>query len=424
MIDEKKVDDKQKIGIAIERLLQDQPFFGVLLVSTNIYIEEYIPTAATDGKVIIFGKEFIKDLTINNTLVILLHEVLHIVAMHMDRKGNRDKFLWNVATDYAVNGQIKEIEDNADWKKKRYKLPEGALYDPKYRGLSSEEIYDKLPCTKMKCQHSKTGKGKSGQGNKQTSSGQSGQGKNSNCSAQQDGTCPVQQARDNMGRLDRHIYRRLKGSEKKDLQDKIVDAYKVTEKQQGFLPGKLKRQIKQLADPKIDWRREFQQYVGSALSNTGETFTQPSRRGYGLYPKVILPSNITEGKLRRVVIALDTSGSISQKEIDFFVSEVKDISSKVKEMYVMTCDTEIYSECTIRQFEDIMSKLNVGGYGGTDLRPPFKVVKEKRLNPKVFIYFSDLFGTFPKEKPRYPVVWVTPKNHGEAPWGKVITIND
>ena len=66
----------------------------------------------------------------------MAHEFLHAALLHHTRSAGRDPYLWNIATDYVINGWLFEMQIGV--------MPEGVLYDPALKNKSAEEIYDEI----------------------------------------------------------------------------------------------------------------------------------------------------------------------------------------------------------------------------------------------------------------------------------------
>ena len=114
-------------------------FFGNLATRLKlINADEWCATAATDGRNFYYNTRFIKMLKPKEVEFLFAHEVLHCVYDHFGRRGDRDHQLWNIANDYCVNGDLKKHKVG------EFITSVPCLYDAKYEGKSSEEIYDIL----------------------------------------------------------------------------------------------------------------------------------------------------------------------------------------------------------------------------------------------------------------------------------------
>ena len=128
-----------KIIKARVKMLMSHGFFGNLATRLKIAdASEWCPTAATDGRYFFYNTEFIQSLDDDELIFLMGHEVLHNVYDHMDRRGNRDPRLWNIANDYVVNMDL--VENNIGKRITKVNI----CFDYKYQNWISDEIYDDL----------------------------------------------------------------------------------------------------------------------------------------------------------------------------------------------------------------------------------------------------------------------------------------
>ena len=190
----------------------------------------------------------------------------------------------------------------------------------------------------------------------------------------------------------------------------------------GNLPAGIERIVEELLNPRVPWREVLRQFVETVAADD-YNWLYPSRRyiSMGLY----LPSLRSE-RLKDIIIAVDTSISIGQEELDQFAAEISDILSQYKvNIDVVYCDTEI-PEDGHQEFssEDLPLKLEPKGFGGTDFRPPFIWAEEHDKDPACLIYLTDMeCHDFP-EPPNFPTLWVNIGDYeNDPPFGEVIGIN-
>jgi len=165
----------------------------------------------------------------------------------------------------------------------------------------------------------------------------------------------------------------------------------------GNVPAAIKRALTKLKTPVIDWKSELSKYIDQAISKS--KYTLPSRRflGAGLaqygYKKY-------KEDFESVVVAIDTSGSITREMIEQFLGEVMNITQSYtpKKTVILYCDTQVY-EPDILEPGDSPDFNKIAGGGGTYFWPPFKWVERNLLEdgekPTVFIYFTDGEANFP-----------------------------
>ena len=101
----------EKVGKARALLLLQQPFYGVLLSMIDFIHEPSFPTMATDGTKVFYNAKFVEECTTDELFGVILHEISHCIYLHMstDRTMNREAHRWNVATDYAINLEIRDM---------------------------------------------------------------------------------------------------------------------------------------------------------------------------------------------------------------------------------------------------------------------------------------------------------------------------
>jgi predicted metal-dependent peptidase len=186
---------------------------------------------------------------------------------------------------------------------------------------------------------------------------------------------------------------------------------------QGHLPASIQRIVDALLVPKLDWRRILAEFLTPSRSDWD--WRRPDRRilaASGFH----IPSLHSED-LEDVVVAIDTSGSIGQDELETFLAEVCEIlaTSHRTRAWVLTCDAELHAVVEASEQttpEELAPALNGGG--GTDFRPVFDWIRDRGISPACVVYLTDGYGTYPEQQPPYPVLWVLTRDHMTPPWGK------
>jgi predicted metal-dependent peptidase len=382
---------KEKLVTARIGLLLRAPFFGNLATRMNlINADDWCPTAATDGRRFYYNSEFVNSLPLKQLEFLVGHEVLHAVYDHMGRRGNRDPKLWNIADDYCVNWDLVEQRVGD-------KIPV-ALYDSKYKGMSAEEVYDDLyenadkinidDLMKRLLDEHLDGEGQEGEG-------------------EGDGDKPG------------NSRPKLSESEKKEIRDEIKEAVLAAAQASGAgnLPGGVKRMIKDLVEPVMNWRELLLQQIESTIKSDF-TWARPSRRSWHM--DAVMPG-MKPGEQIDVVIGIDTSGSITDKDLKAFLSEIQGIMEAYDEyrITVMGWDTEVHNVgvFTSDNLEDIAS-FEPGGGGGTDPHCVWKYLQDNDIEPKKLIMFTDFcfFGWSPAEVEQYcDTVWIIKGNKSAEP---------
>ena len=383
---------REKLVTARIGLLLRAPFFGNLATRMNLLnADEWCPTAATDGRRFYYNSEFVNSLPLKQLEFLVGHEVLHAVYDHMGRRGNRDPKLWNIADDYCVNWDLVEQRVGD-------KIPV-ALYDSKYKGMSAEEVYDDLyenadkinidELMKRLLDEHLDGDPTDGEGD--------GEG----------GDKPGN------GRP------KLSEAEKKEIRDEIKEAVLAAAQASGAgnLPGGVKRMIKDLTEPVMNWRELLQQQIQSTVKSDF-TWARPSRRSWHM--DAVMPG-MRPGEQIDVVIGIDTSGSITDTDLKVFLSEIKGIMEAYDEykITVMGWDTEVNNVATFTSDNlDDISSFEPGGGGGTDPHCVWNYLQDNNIEPKKLIMFTDFcfFGWSPNEVEQYcDTVWIIKGNKSAEP---------
>ena len=126
-----------------------------------------------------------------------------------------------------------------------------------------------------------------------------------------------------------------------------------------------------------------------------------------------------------MVVALDTSGSINDSEINEFISEINAIKGALPvRITLLACDAKLTEggPWTYEPWEDFNLPRQFTGGGGTSFEPVFEWVDGQGLRPDVLVYFTDALGDFPAQAPGYPVLWLV-KGKGQVPLGRRVQLN-
>ena len=360
-------------------LITDQPFFGTLMLKLKVK-EWEDSTGATDGVNLFYNLKWFLKLPYNARLGFLAHEIMHIVGLHPSRRGERHPRKWNVACDYAINNYLI---------KQGFILPDGGLVDDQYDDMSAEEIYELLP------------EPPSGWDSVSIDFGGCG------------------------GVLDHPGLDGTDGTFKtveSELRTAIAQSAEAA-KMSGNLPGALKSFIDQALEPQVDWKTVLARFL-TANNKNDYSWLKANRRfiGNGLY----LPSLYSTG-LEEIVIAVDTSGSVSNEELEQFTGETSAILRELnpEKIQFLQCDTEV---CATDEYtkDNLPLEVTYEGRGGTCFYPVINHINEHFPNIRALVYLTDLGVSYDDfgEAPDYPVLWVSthPADHLEegVPYGEVI----
>ena len=388
----------EKLTTARVGLLLKAPFFGNMATRMQLIdASDWCPTAATNGRNFYYNRDFVNKLSVKKLEFLFGHEICHCVFDHFGRVGSRDRMLSNIAQDYAVN-QILVDERIGD------KITEVQIcYDSKYRGKAWEEIYDELYEKAEKItmpellkqlgdlldEHIKEGDGQGGD--------EEGEGK---------GNKP--------------------GMTKEEAQ-KIKDEIKQAMIQSaaaagaGKTPAGIQRLIKDLTEPKIDWRELVRQEIQSIVRND-YAFTRPNRKS--MHSGAILPG-MKEATTIDIGISIDMSGSIGDADARVFLGEVKGIMDQYEDFKInLWCfDTDVYNhqEISHDNAHDLEDYEPMGG-GGTDFEVNWTFMEEHGIQPKKFIMFTDGYpcGGWGNADYCDTIFIVKGNKDAEAPFGQTV----
>lgn len=342
-------------------LLLRHPFFGNMATRLKmIDASDWCATLATDGRNFYYNNEFVDKLKPKEAEFGFAHEVLHNVFDHMGRRNDRDPQLSNIAADYAANQILKDekIGEVPTWIK--------IFQDNKYRGWSYEQIYEDVEKNAVKIDLSKLGElldehldgddeGEGGGGDK-------------------DGNGPPV----------------LTADEKKKIRDEIKEAMVAAAQSAGAgrVPAGVARMIQDFTEPKMDWRQMLRMNIQSIVKSNF-SFQRPNRKSQ--HCGAVLPGMMNEETVD-ISVAIDMSGSISDKQAKDFLSEVKGIMDEYVDfkLDLWTFDTDVYGykQFTGDTADEIMEYECKGG-GGTDFEANWEFMKDQGIEPKRFIMFTD-----------------------------------
>ena len=420
----------KKIYLSKLRLLANHGFFGSLLIGMNFVLvtdNNLIKNqtgAATDGKTIYFMPDELEVYSNQELDIIIMHELMHIALKHVYRGKGLDKQLYNRACDIVVNSNIRHslgLDDKEPLLVQgiplEHKTPtgqEGKLY-------SAEEVYEMF-----ELYGAKGGANKAPQNDGQTGGKSKSNDKSNSKKDKTKGNCgnsvDDHSTWDNVNELDEY--------EEDLLDERILKAYEVASLQKntsrGTVPLGIERHIKALKEPQINWKEYLQAFIQENIVDY--SFSPPDRRFQD--SDFILPDlNESEVVVKNILFMVDTSGSMSEKEITDCYSEIngaiQQYNGKLKG-YIGFFDAEV---AKVEEFDydtDITKIVPFGG-GGTDFNKIFKYVKDNMMDnlPSSIVILTDGYCPFPKEKDTLgiPVLWIINNNDVTPPYGKVARIN-
>ena len=340
---------------------------GVMMMGSTEVVDEAI-TAYTDGINKKYGRAFLTAICPTQAEVngLILHENLHIGLRHHLHGADmfrEDGDKANKAADYVVNDMITEIS-------KKYpelvQLPRGGLYDPQYHNMSMREVYKLL----------KSKKGGGGGGGKPDKEGEKGSGSGGG-----------------EYEFDKHDFGKpMTQEEAKEMDGKIDRAIREGALLAGRLGIDLPRSISDMLNPVIDWKKELAEFVTSSCKGKDEyTWRKFNRR---LISNDIYLPTVENETIGEVVVAIDTSGSIGQQQLNEFASELVSICDAVSPdaVRVLWWDTKVHGEQLFTDnYDQIGSMLKPLGGGGTRVSSVAEYMNKKKINAECILVFTDGF---------------------------------
>ena len=388
---------RKNIEMARKELILGQPFFGVLALKLDVRERESHPTMRTDGRWLEYNPDWAEAAPNAELQAVIAHEVLHLGLGHHARGRGKDHQTWNEACDYAINGILA---------KENFQIPKGHLVNPSYDDMTEEQIYTQLMLVKPP-----SGGGGNGQGG---GSGQPGGGQPG------DGNDPDQDF-GGTGEICQASQTEAGAAEaQQEWQQNAVEATRAAASA-GRMPASLNRRFEQNRNRRAAFAELLRRFMNDR-AKTETTWSNPNRRfiAGGLYMPGV--RNIGMG---RVVIGVDTSGSIGQEMLNRMGSVISEILEEVEplETVVVYCDAAVQAIEKYAPGEPL--RLKAKGGGGTAFEPVFKCVADEDLNPVAMIYLTDLCGPFPPSEPEFPVFWGAIGAGGQvAPWGETVPVED
>lgn len=393
------------------RILTKNGFFGLLLMHMKIGLDESINTATANHERIIFNPNYVQTISDIELDYCLMHLVMHVALKHCNRLGNyEDETFWE-ACDIVINSMILSGSGN----------DLSSIYLEDYGGVqmhtvpngregyqySVEEVYEMIYNENNKSEvYSKNDE-----------------------SISSDDYC---QDENLMGISNRSWDDHSRLINETSLEAAIWDGYiesaaqavknQSAVKECGFLPGFIERYLKELSNPKIDWREELADFIKEEVCDY--SFMPPDKR-LSESPFYLPDYNDTEINVKNILFMIDASGSMSDSEITECFSEIKGAIDQFDGRlsgWLGFFDSIVYPPVL---FDDINSIMNIRpkGGGGTNFHIIFDYVKKEMSEepPVSVIILTDGYASFPQENPLLdiPVLWVVNNNTISVPWGMV-----
>ena len=375
------MDKVQSLSKASKDLMLKEPYYGFFLIMLNkLWDSKRVPTAGVSKNGINYqlaiNPEFWEGLNEDQRLGILKHELLHIAFGHLTTFFKfSDKRLANVAMDMEINQYIEK-----SW------LPGGEYTKEEYEALNE----------KLKLEMS--------------AAMETGASPEEIAEILKNGTCGNQAMDDlldniEMSNVPNHEtweeFDNLTEAEQKliekQLQKVLSDAKEQTEKKRGTVPGEISGLIivEQIEAPKFDWRGYIRRFTGISTKVFTKKIRRKENRRFSDNPGLKIKMK------QHMLLAIDTSGSVSDSELKEFMNEIHHIYKAGVDITIVQCDTKIHS---IKAYTG-KHEMNIHGRGGTEFDPVLEYYNENLKKYTSLVYFTDGECGY-SVKPKGNILWV------------------
>lgn len=383
----------EKLSKAKAKLLLDAPYFGTLASRLELDVNEDIPGFLSNGLKLEYNPDYIENLDTGELSFVLANGAMHAALAHTQRRNSRYSWLWQLATDHAINAMLVQNGFN---------LPPKVNYEPRFEGMYAEAIYAQL---------------KDEIRNEEFDSDESNDtGFNENNQKRQEQLKNAEGNRDpDQKRTQMEVENRIDET----LFEHFEKAVREQMDRRGETPLGLERFFAPQKRPQIDWRTELQHTLNRHLQSDYRIMP-PSKKL--LYDNIYLPSS-TSNTLD-LVIAIDSSGSVDEVLLSTFIAEVESLLETFDDYRIelLVCDAKVQSHHQYYPGEPL--SYNLKGGGGTDFRPVFEWIDTHAPMAPLLLYFTDLDGRFPDTEPFIETVWITPEKEKAVPFGRTIILHD
>lgn len=339
-------------------LNRDMVFYTTIMYALDIYISEDVPTAATDGLFIKFNPVFLGSLDKDEQEFLLAHEIMHVCYEHALRVGERDWKKWNIANDHVINLELKDFN---------MKMPKGGYADRKYKGMSSEDVYELLP----------------------------------------------DPPKDYEGDLIPNPSKEAKETIKDALIQAVMQAK--MSNQVGNIPQSILRKVDDWLNPVLPWYTILQKYMNTKCKDDYSW----SKKNMFIRDRY-LPSLYSE-QVGDINFFIDGSCSVSDEMFSLQVNQIKWIKQNInpKNIKIVVFNTQIVDVFTFRADQKINVEFNARG--GTDIG---EIVDFMAANPaEANIIFTDGYFNHVPMAHIHEVIWCIYSNPSFSyDSGRVITI--
>jgi len=410
MIDNKEEKKKIKryfrkfIELVIFKMIGEEKFYShiIMQLKRNITFDFPAPAGVSQtisGYNIYFNPAYLLNFELDEIIAVMIHECQHILNYHIaryKRYENENSTLLNIAADCAINQFIDNLPDGTITVKSVREMCE----DNSIKSKQSFEYY--VEELRKKAEENQKTRERLEENAKKNKSKNHSDGDEDNSTVGDNKGKGMQNHdswKESNGMTDEKNSKKIA----KEMSNKAIS--KMNSKERGDLPSHLKELIEDLnTRPIIPWQKELKKYVGSVKIPYKKTMLRRSRR----QPKRFDVRGKISDRTLRMGVAIDTSGSMGKKELEFAFNEIFNILKQNKfKLTVIECDREIQRVYKAKGKSNI--DLEVQGRGGTSFSPIIEHVNTHNKRLDLLIVFTDGYGERElKEKPKgkYKVIWV------------------
>ncbi len=345
-------------------LIIEQPYFGSIASTLKPVLNEDIKTFLSTAKNFEYNDDYINTLSNEELGFILTNSAMHQVFLHEARIDSRMQWLWVLATDYAINCLL--VNNGLE-------LPEHVNYDERFDDMSAEAIYASLENEIDDDKHS-----------------------------------PEQVSQI---KFEEHQEQEIDNDESiQDMHDQLLNKAKL----QGDLPLGIEILVPNIFEGKISWEDELYNVIEQSIRFDYRLL--PPNKRY-ISQGIALPA--LSGSKAKIVIAIDSSGSVDGSLLAKFLAEVGSIMNTYEnfEIDLLVADAKVHEHHILYPGDELSYTLKGGG--GTNFENTFEYINENIDEVNLLLYFTDGFGKFPEDEAFFETVWVL-SDEIEVPFGRTI----
>jgi predicted metal-dependent peptidase len=193
-------------------------------------------------------------------------------------------------------------------------------------------------------------------------------------------------------------------------------AKEATEKSQGHTPGHLAEALEALNKAKVRWREVLRNFIGRHVGSRRPTYARRNRKHDTFGSK-----GVSHHAAAKVVVIIDTSGSIGGEELKQFFGEIEAIAYRAQ-ISILQWD-HAFQGFTPKYRKGAWKNIQIKGRGGTDMEAPVKWLLEQGIGASAYIMLTDGHCQWP-EDPKIPMVFCITTDQPEPNFGTVVRIKE